>query len=69
MRMLGFSLASWPEVGCRLPAMICSCVVLPAPLMPAGKAGQARVKEPRVRSETEDPDPHWCHAYTVAHPS
>lgn len=39
MRMLGFSLASWPEVGCRLPAMICSCVVLPAPLMPAGKAG------------------------------
>ena len=35
MRMLSFCFATLPELGSRLPAMICSWVVLPAPLMPA----------------------------------
>lgn len=35
--MLGRSLITLPESGCSAPAMICSCVVLPAPLMPAGQ--------------------------------
>ena len=63
--MLARSLMTWPSSGNRLPAMICSCVVLPAPLIPACHRQHHKLSRPDSASGVHV----ICvvHAYTYMH--